>query len=105
MAQSNDLTAGMLSSSHSMTITDDGKLLMIYASASNATGLYNEINYLLFEESSGSKLKNIKLENTEGLSILKDYTIWFDDSVVMAARKGVFGKKSNLVRYNYNVAE
>lgn len=103
--QSNDLTAGMLSSSHSMTITDDGKLLMIYASASNATGLYNEINYLLFEEASGSKLKNIKLANEDGLSILKDYTIWFDDAVVLAARKGVFGKKSNLVRYNYNVAD
>ena len=103
--QSNDLTAGMLSSSHSMTITDDGKLLMVYASASNATGLYNEINYLLFEEASGSKLKNIKLDNTDGLSILKDYTIWFDDAVVMAARKGVFGKKSNLVRYNYNLSE
>jgi hypothetical protein len=36
---------------------------------------------------------------------LKDYTIWFDDAVVMAARKGIFGKKSNLVRYNDNVSE
>lgn len=103
--QSNDLTAGMLSSSHCMNITDDGKILVTYASASNATGLYNEINYLLFEEVSGSKLKNIKLQNEDGLSVLKDYTIWFDDAVVMGARKGVFGKKSNLVRYNYNVAE
>ncbi|MDF2455787.1 MAG: hypothetical protein K0R51_1780 [Cytophagaceae bacterium] len=103
--QSNDLTAGILSASHAMTVTEDGKLLMTYASASNASGLYNEINYLLFEEASGSKLKNIKLDNKEGLSILKDYTIWFDDAVVMAARKGVFGKKSNLVRYNNNVSE
>ncbi|HSZ71058.1 MAG TPA: hypothetical protein VK750_00175 [Cytophagaceae bacterium] len=101
--QSNDITAGMLSASHAMTITADGKILMTYASSSNASGQYNEINYLLFEESSGSKIKNIKLDNKESLSVLKDYTVWFDNAVIMAARKGLFGKKSNMIRYNYNV--
>ncbi|MDB5271989.1 MAG: hypothetical protein JWO58_356 [Chitinophagaceae bacterium] len=103
--QTNDLSSGLLSASHAMTVTHDGKILMVYAGASNASGLYNEISYVQFEEISGSQIKNIKLDNKDGLSLLKDYTMWFDDSFVMAARKGLFGKKSNLVRYNYNAPE
>ena len=98
--QSNDITAGLLSASYTMNITDKGKITMTYASSSSANGAYNEINYLEFEELSGSRIKNIKLENKEGLSLLKDYTVWFDNSFVVGTRKGLFGNKSFLVRYN-----
>ena len=97
--QSNDISAGILSASYAMNITDAGKIQMVYASGSK--GLYNEINYMEFEEASGSRIKNIKIDNIEGLSVLKDYTVWFDDSFIVGARKGLFGNKSFLVRYNF----
>ncbi len=98
--QSNDFSSGLLSASYAMNITDAGKILMTYASCSHANGPYNEINYSEFEELSGSRIKNIKLENKEGLSMLKDYTVWFEDALILGTRKGLFGNKSFLVRYN-----
>jgi|GEM_PF-718057 len=98
--QSNDITAGLLSASYAMEITDRGKILMTYASGSNTNGVYNEINYMEFEELSGSRIKNIKLNNPEGLSLLKDYVVWYDDALIIVTRKGLFGNKSFLLRYN-----
>lgn len=98
--QSNDFSAGLLSASYSMRITDAGKILMTYATCSSANGPYNEINYSEFEEASGSRIKNIKLENKDALGMLKDYTVWFDDALILGTRKGLFGNKSFLVRYN-----
>jgi hypothetical protein len=99
--QSNDVSAGLLSASYAMTVTEEGKIRMLYASNANASGVYNEINYSEFEELSGSRIKNIKLDNKDGLSVLKDYTVWFDQSFVVGARKGLFGNKSFLARYSF----
>lgn len=98
--QSNDLSAGVLSASYDMNITDSGKILMTYASAAKGNGVYNEFNYLEFEELSGSRMKHLKLDNPEGLAMLKDYTVWFDDVLILGARKGLFGNKSFLFKYD-----
>jgi hypothetical protein len=98
--QSNDISAGLLSASYAMNITDAGKIQMVFASGGKANGVYNEVNYMEFEEASGSRIKNVKLDNPDGLGVLKDYTVWFDDAFIVGARKGLFGNKSFLVRYN-----
>lgn len=98
-SQVGDVAAGLLSSSYSMNISDEGKIRMAYAFSSNSSGLLNSINYIEWDELTGSKIKELALPNDEGLTMLRSFTMWFEDKVAIAGRKGLLGKKSSIVIY------
>ena len=102
-SQTNDISAGITISSFSMDITDDGRIRVFYPSSDNSAGTYNVINYVEWDELSGMKSKELRTPNEEGLSMLTDYTLWWQDRVVVVGRKGMLGKKSFINLYKLEV--
>jgi len=92
--QVNDIMSGVLSASYNMNISDEGKVRMLYAKSDNATGVYNQIHYVEWDELNGSKVKDISLTNEEGLSLLKNYTAWWEKKIIVVGKKGLLGKKT-----------
>ena len=102
-SQVNDVVMGMTASSFSFNVTDDGRLRMFYPSYENTSGIYNVINYIEWDELTGIKTKEMKAPNDEGVSMLKDYTVWWEDRVMVVGRKGLLGKKSFMHLYKLEV--
>lgn len=98
--QVNDITGGTLYGSYSMDISDEGKVRMLYASSDNATGVYNQLRYVEWDELSGSKVKDLALANEEGLTLLRNYTLWWDNKLVVVGKKGLLGKKTMVHTYD-----
>ena len=94
---------GVTASSFAFNVTDDGRLRMFYPSYENSSGIYNVINYIEWDELTGNKSKEMKAPNDEGISMLKDYSIWWEDRIVVIGRKGLFGKKSFMNLYKLEV--
>lgn len=97
-SQVNDIGMGMLSSSYSVYVTDEGKIRMVFNSY-DTPGIYNTINYVEWDELTGMKTKEFKLPNPEGLAYLRGYTVWWENQVVTLGRKGLLGKKTSLSLY------
>lgn len=98
--QVNDITGGSLYASYSMDISDEGKIRMLYASSDNATGVYNQLRYVEWDELSGSKVKDLSLANEEGLVLLRNYTLWWENKLVLVGKKGLLGKKTMVHTYD-----
>lgn len=98
-SQVNDAIMGTTGSSFSFNITDDGRLRMFYPSYESASGVYHLINYVEWDELTGNKTKDMKATNDDGLSMLTNYTVWWEDRVVVVGRKGLLGKKSLMHLY------
>ncbi len=98
--QVNDITGGILYASYSMDIIDEGKVRMLYASSDNATGVYNQLRYVEWDELSGSKVKDLALSNEEGLVLLRNYTLWWENKLVLVGKKGLLGKKTLVQTYD-----
>ncbi len=102
-SQVNDVVMGITGSSFAFNITEDGRIRMFYPSYESAAGIYNIINYVEWDELTGSKTKELKAPNEGSVSMLTDYTVWWEDRVVVAGRKGLLGKKSFLNLYKLEV--
>ncbi len=102
-SQVNDVLTGITGSSFAYNITDDGRLRMFYPSYENSSGIYNIINYVEWDELTGNKTKDLKAPNDEGISMVTDYTVWWEDRVIVVGKKGVFGKKSFMNLYKLEV--
>jgi hypothetical protein len=98
--QVNDISGGILYASYSMDISDAGKIRMLYASSDNATGVYNLLRYVEWDELSGNKVKDLSLDNTDGLLLLRNYTLWWENKLILVGKKGVLGKKTLAVTYD-----
>lgn len=98
--QMNDITGGTLSASYSMDISDEGKIRMLYASSDNASGVYNQLRYVEWDELNGSKMKDLSLANEEGLVLLRNYTLWWENKLVLVGKKGILGKKTMAQTYD-----
>lgn len=98
--QVNDITGGTLSASYSLDISDEGKIRMLYASSDNATGVYNQLKYVEWDELSGSKVKDLALSNEEGLVLLRNYTLWWENKLILVGKKGLLGKKTMVQAYD-----
>jgi hypothetical protein len=92
--QVNDISGGITSSSYTMHVSDEGKVRMLYASSDNATGVYNQLKYVEWDELSGNKVKEISLENIEGLTLLRNYSLWWENKLFLVGKKGLLGKKT-----------
>jgi hypothetical protein len=102
-SQVNDASMGMTGSSFAYDVTDDGRIRMFYPSYENSTGTYNIINYVEWDELTGNKTKEMKAPNDEGVSMITDYTVWWEDRVLVVGRKGILGKKSFMQLYKLEV--
>ncbi len=102
-SQVNEVVSGITCSSFAFNITDDGRLRMFFPSYESTSGIYNVINYVEWDELTGNKTKELKAPNDEGISMLTDYTVWWEDRVMVVGRKGVFGKKSFMHLYKLEV--
>jgi hypothetical protein len=98
--QVNDISGGILYASYSMDISDAGKIRMLYASSDNATGVYNLLRYVEWDELSGNKVKDLSLDNTDGLLLLRNYTLWWENKLILVGKKGLLGKKTMAVTYD-----
>lgn len=92
--QVNDISGGIISSSYSMNISEEGKVRMLYASSDNATGVYNQLKYVEWDELSGNKVKDIALSNVEGITLLRNYSLWWENKLFLVGKKGLLGKKT-----------
>ncbi|MBC7451848.1 MAG: hypothetical protein H7259_10200 [Cytophagales bacterium] len=99
-SQVNDVSAGVLSASYSFNISDEGRVRMVYADSDNSTGVYNQIRYVEWDELNGSKVKDMSLQNDEGIALLRNYSIWWEKKLMIVGRKGLLGKKSIVNVYN-----
>ncbi len=98
-AQEADITSGLNSASFSLDNSKQGKLRLLFTTADNASGIFNTLHYLEWDEATGTLLKNTKLENPEGMGLLRNYTIWYKDKLILCGRKGLMGKKSFISSY------
>jgi hypothetical protein len=98
--QVNDINAGITSASYSMNISEEGKVRLVYASSDNATGVYNQLKYVEWDELNGSKVKDLTLANEEGLALLRNYTLWWEGKLLLIGKKGMLGKKTSANLYN-----
>ncbi|HEY8402680.1 MAG TPA: hypothetical protein VIK89_15530 [Cytophagaceae bacterium] len=98
-SQQNDITAGLISSSYVMHITEEGKVRMLFAISDNAAGTYNTIKLVEWDELTGTKLKDIPLPNEAGIGLMKGFTVFWDDKMIIAGRKGILGKKTFINYY------
>ena len=102
-SQVNDVVMGTTGSSFAFNITDDGRIRMFYPSYESSSGIYNVINYVEWDELTGNKTKEMKAPNDEGVSMITDFTVWWEDQVVVVGRKGLLGKKSYINLYKLEV--
>lgn len=98
-SQNVDASNALTTTSFSFFESEEGQLRMIYSSSDNAAGIFNVINYVEWDGISGNKMKDIPLQNEEGLGLIRNYTIWWDDKLVLVGRKGLLGKKSVIHLY------
>jgi hypothetical protein len=97
--QSIDIAGGLISTSYVLDNSTENELRVVYASCDNATGIFNLINVVEWEELSGNKIKDIPLQNDEKLTFLRQYTLWWGDRLVLVGKKGLIGKKSSINLY------
>lgn len=100
-SQTNDMNAGMISSSYAINVSDEGRVRLLFAGSDNASGVYNIMKLVEWDELTGARLKDIPLPNDNNLALMKDYAIFWEDKLVVAGRKGVFGKKTFLNLYKF----
>ena len=98
-SQNTDIVSGFSTGSFSLDNTSENKIRMVYASSDNSAGLYTIINLVEWDEFNGNKLRDIPLQNDEKLTLIRQYTMWWEDKLVIVGRKGILGKKSSINLY------
>jgi hypothetical protein len=79
---------------------NESDLRVLYAYSEHLDANVHNINYVVLDLESGNKKKEVTLPNEEKLTLVKDYTIWYKDKIVIVGKKGLLGKKSALAKYN-----
>jgi hypothetical protein len=97
-----DVNIGLLGASIELDNSAEGKLRMVYASSDNSSGVFNMLRYVEWDEYSGSRIKEINLENKDKLSLMRSHLLWWDDKVMLIGRKGLIGKKTVMNLYDLN---
>jgi hypothetical protein len=95
-----DLTTGLTNAS---VLIDVGyeSVRMVYATSNNPTGIFNVYNYVEWDAMTGSKVKEVELQNPENLALVRNYSIFLDDKLVLSGRKGLLGKKYIFTAYKF----
>jgi hypothetical protein len=103
-SQTADVTYGLTSCSYTMDITDE-RIRMVYATAVGASGVFNTYNFVEWDARNGNKVKELPLQNDEGLALVRNYCLWWDDQLFLVGRKGLLGKKYIAGVYKFSSGE
>jgi hypothetical protein len=98
-SQTADLNTGVNSASYAMDINHNNRLRMIFSTSDNATGIFNTLNYIEWDKVTGKKTKEMKLPNDDQIGLVRSYTYWHKDLLILVGRKGILGKKSIMNSY------
>jgi hypothetical protein len=98
-SQNADVISGFSTASFSLDNSSENKIRIVYASSDNSAGVYNVINLVEWDEFNGNKLRDVPLQNDEKLTLIRQYTLWWEDKLVIVGRKGLLGKKSSINLY------
>ncbi|HEX8548202.1 MAG TPA: hypothetical protein VF691_14670, partial [Cytophagaceae bacterium] len=98
-SQKADVSTGLISTSFVLDNSEQGRLRMLYTTSDSPTGIFNVIKYVVWDEITGEVLKDQTLPNEENIGLIRDYTMWWDNKLVLVGRKGLMGKKSFLHLY------
>ena len=98
-SQVSDINTGINTASYVMDCGHKSKLRMLYSTSDNASGIFNTLNYVEWDKTSGKKVKELQLPNDESLGLVRNYTLWSEHQLLMVGRKGILGKKSFLCSY------
>lgn len=101
-AQVNDVVAGLQSASYAMNITDEGMIQMIIAESDNTMGVYTKFRYIEWKEIDGFKKKDLLLTNEDQSTMIRNYSTWLNNQLVLVGKKGLLGKKTFLYSYKLN---
>jgi hypothetical protein len=100
-SQTADITTGLTSASFLFSANDEA-LKMIYATADNAAGIFQTYNYVEWNAQNGNKVKELPLQNDDKLSLVRNYSIWMGNYVILTGRKGLLGKKYIMSSYEFS---
>jgi hypothetical protein len=98
-SQNTDVVSGFSTGSFVLDNSSENKIRMVYASSDNSAGIYTSINLVEWDEFNGNKLKDVPLQNDEKLTLIRQYSLWWGDKLVIVGRKGLLGKKSSINLY------
>lgn len=93
-----DLASGLTNASFLMNVNDEA-IGMIYGSADSPSGIMNTYNYVEWNSLNGNKVKELPLQNDDKLCLVRNYSLCWDDKVVLVGRKGLLGKKYTMSSY------
>jgi len=73
---------------------------ILYASTEGMDAAPHSINMVSFDRKSGKIVKNIVLPNQDKLVLVRDYTLFLDESnIVLVGKKGLLGKSSSIAKF------
>ncbi|TAH27754.1 MAG: hypothetical protein EAZ07_00745 [Cytophagales bacterium] len=98
-AQISDLNTGINTASYVMDNSHSTKFRALYSTSNNASGIFNTLNYLEWDKATGKKVKELQLPNDELLGLVRSYTQWNKNQLILVGRKGLLGKKSTMCSY------
>jgi hypothetical protein len=98
-SQNADIVSGYSTASFSLDNSAENKIRMVYASSDNSAGIYTVINLVEWDEFNGNKLRDVPLQNDEKLTLIRQFSLWWEDKLVIVGRKGLLGKKSSINLY------
>jgi hypothetical protein len=98
-SQNTDKISGFSTGSFVLDNSSENKIRMVYASSDNSAGLYTVINLVEWDEFNGNKTRDVPLQNDEKLTLIRQYTLWWEDKLIVVGRKGMLGKKSSINLY------
>jgi hypothetical protein len=98
-SQNSDVISGFSTGSFVLDNSSENKIRMVYASSDNSAGIYTVINLVEWDEFNGNKLKDVPLQNDEKLTLIRQYSLWWEDKLIVVGRKGMLGKKSSINLY------
>jgi hypothetical protein len=101
-AQVNDVIAGLQSSSYMLNITDEGMIQMVVAESDNTMGVYTKFRYIEWKEIDGFKKKDLLLTNDDQTTMIRNYSTWSNNQLILVGKKGLLGKKTILYSYKLN---
>lgn len=77
----------------------NNEIRILYAESEHMDASFNHLRLVILDSNTGAIKKNNLLPNEEKLSLVKDFTVWYDDSMILVGKKGLMGKKSSIIRY------
>lgn len=89
---------GLNSVSFAYNLDENNNIKLIYSNT-DRRGTSSAIHYVELSGLTGERTKELQLPNKEKVSLLRDYTQWFNDHIIVVGKKGFTGRSSTILKY------